>query len=485
MYECLYQHNVNFSNTDVTWTWLQGDKLADVHQSKTSPGGRSGMTTFWQQDNQAMWMFGGEKKEGKTPSVTNDLWKLEKSSKWTLVYNGSSSNTDEIPAARQLAAGCGIQYTYFVVYGGLGKDEKVLGDTWIYYKPENKWYILEAMQKKMGVNVDGNSSGPPARGDAAVWCQDGGNLVVFGGFGSDNKLRHDMWVFSLSAMTWTQSETSSKLPADPSFIKHLTTYPNGRSGATTWSSGDNFYMYGGNIQHKNVRSKHLNTGNAGDLWSYSMKASNWTYLSGKKGVCTRAGEFGVKGRASGSNVPGCRRRASAWVDSKGNLWMFGGDGADVSQESISVFKHSKLLSDLWYFNLEDISWTWKGGLQAGDQGGHFGEMGKADYDYLPGSRCETMVWSVGNLFFLFGGVGHDINGNGGYLSDIWQLDVKKDSSITRDPYAGAVFGIIFLGVGLVIAIVVLNCFLKGRFKDNTSTSIESRVRYSPLSLADQ
>ena len=474
-----------FCSAVLSWTWLQGDKLVDPHGSKNNPGGRSGTTTFLQSDRSAIWMFGGERKAGQSPTVTSDLWKLDITTfQWTLVHNGTAKK-DKTPGARQLAAGCGIQSLYFVMFGGLGENGQALGDTWIYYIPESKWYTLEAMQQRMGVMVEGNKTSPPARGDAAVWCQDGKNLVMFGGFGSDNKLRHDMWVFSLSTMTWMQMESSSKLPADPSFIKHLISYPDGRSGATTWNSHDNFYMYGGNLQHNNVRSKHLNTGNSGDMWLYNLEEDNWKLLSGHKGICTRTGEFGVKDRPSYINRPGCRRRATAWVDSRQNLWMFGGDGADVSQESMTVIK-KKLLSDLWHFNTETKLWTWKGGRKDGDQAGHFGDLGEANDNFVPGSRCEAMYWSVWNYLFLFGGVGHDINGKGGYLNDIWKLDIHNDPSIRVDnPGAGSVFGIIFLGVGLVVVLVVLNFFLRGRFQDNSISSVDARVGYSPLAFSDQ
>ena len=429
-------------------------------------------------------MFGGERKYSKTPSLSNDLWKVDSRNNWKLLHNGS--DIENMPEARQLAAGCGIQNYYFVVFGGLGKGEKVLGDTWVYYMHDDKWYKLDEIQKKLGVNVEANSSlNPPARGDAAVWCDSGHNMVVFGGFGSDNNLRHDMWVFSMSSLTWREVESSTKLPNDPDFVKHLSDFPMGRSGATTWQSGNYLYMYGGNVQHQNLRSKHLNTGNSGDLWLYNLQDDTWKFLNGFKGVCTEAGHFGMKDRPSSENRPGCRRRAAAWVDYRGNLWMFGGDGADASQGSISVVQKSKLLSDLWLYDVEKNVWIWKGGQKAGDQKGQFGKQGEADGDFLPGSRAEVIAWSRGNYFWLFGGVGHDVNGQGGYLDDIWLLNVDKDPIMRPDHInGGSVFGIIFLGLVMVVAVLVLFCFLRGYIKESAKkSSIE--VKYSPLELAEQ
>jgi hypothetical protein len=37
-----------------------------------------------------------------------------------------------------------------------------------------------------------------------------------------------------------------------------------------------------------------------------------------------SGVYGTQGTAAASNVPGARYSASSWIDSSGNLWLFGG-----------------------------------------------------------------------------------------------------------------------------------------------------------------
>ena len=423
-------------------------------------------------------MFGGEfHVDNSQPGLKNDLWKYSMSSKsWSMIHNGTGENIQDIPDHRQLAAACSLAETYFVVFGGLGTGEKVLNDTWIFYAHDSKWYTLENFRIKVGASNSSVGSGPAARGDMAAWCSDE-YMYVFGGFNEHTGLHHDLWKFSLSTLSWTQTKSSAELPADHEFVKHLT-YPSGRSGATTWISGKKLFMFGGNIMEKNVRSKHMMVGNTGDLWEYDISEDLWSYHIGPRKVCTTAGRYGELGSASALNKPGCRRRAAAWSDMEGNLWMFGGDGIDSSQASLSVFSHSKLLSDVWYYNLETGMWAWKGGEKSGDQKGKFGKKGQSSDDNLPGSRCESVSWMMENYLYLFGGVGHDAYGKDGYLNDIWQLDVHLDQSLYRNaPTAGPVFAMIFFSLGLVIFISVLYLFSRRYFQTKSGCN---QVNYSRI-----
>ena len=40
------------------------------------------------------------------------------------------------------------------------------------------------------------------------------------------------------------------------------------------------------------------------------------------------GSYGIEGQANSTNVPGARYGAVSWVDSKNDLWLFGGYGFD-------------------------------------------------------------------------------------------------------------------------------------------------------------
>jgi N-acetylneuraminic acid mutarotase len=40
--------------------------------------------------------------------------------------------------------------------------------------------------------------------------------------------------------------------------------------------------------------------------------------------------YGTLGTPATVNIPGSRLDASAWTDSSGNLWLFGGEGFDAN-----------------------------------------------------------------------------------------------------------------------------------------------------------
>jgi len=63
------------------------------------------------------------------------------------------------------------------------------------------------------------------------------------------------------------------------------------------------------------------------------------------GYCGWPAVYGTEGRPAGANNPGSRRSASAWTDSNGNFWLFGGDGFDGNGNSGTLY-------DLWVYQPE-------------------------------------------------------------------------------------------------------------------------------------
>lgn len=84
-----------------------------------------------------------------------------------------------------------------------------------------------------------------------------------------------------------------------------------------------------------------NTGLLNELWKFD--GTNWTWMSGTN-ITNGAGAYGTLGRASSSNLAAARVGAVSWIDSSGNLWLFGGLGEDPAGTN-SVGN----LNDLWRF----------------------------------------------------------------------------------------------------------------------------------------
>jgi N-acetylneuraminic acid mutarotase len=119
--------------------------------------------------------------------------------------------------------------------------------------------------------------------------------------------------------------------------------------------------------------------------------------------------------AAAGNVPGARASANTWVDSLGNLWLFGGLGYD----SAGSFGY---LNDLWKFSPTDGTWTWEGGSNTSNGPSSYGIPGIPAAANVPGGRDIAAAWvdSSGN-FWLFGGLGLDSsNAGAGNLADLWE-----------------------------------------------------------------
>ncbi|MGA3264045.1 MAG: chitobiase/beta-hexosaminidase C-terminal domain-containing protein [Terracidiphilus sp.] len=147
------------------------------------------------------------------------------------------------------------------------------------------------------------------------------------------------------------------------------------------------------------------------------QANEWTWVGGSSTV-NQSGVYGTLGTPAAGNIPGGRDSASSWVDSSGNLWLFGGEGYDATG-SYGV------LNDLWEFS--SSKWTWLGGSSTvgidGGQSGVYGTLRTPAAGNVPGSRFTASIWvdRSGNLW-LFGGHGYDASGNQGELNDLWEFN---------------------------------------------------------------
>ena len=144
-------------------------------------------------------------------------------------------------------------------------------------------------------------------------------------------------------------------------------------------------------------------------------SNQWTWMSGAD-TSNQSGVYGTEGIAAAANVPGARTGAVSWIDSNGNLWLFGGDGYD------SAVNEGILLNDLWEFNPTSKTWTWMSGSSTGSGTGVYGTQGVPAAANVPGDRMWAVSWidASGNLW-LFGGLGLGSGGEYPYLNDLWEF----------------------------------------------------------------
>jgi hypothetical protein len=163
----------------------------------------------------------------------------------------------------------------------------------------------------------------------------------------------------------------------------------------------NFWLFGG-----------YHNGYYGDLWKFSSSTNEWTWMKGS-GILNDLGNYGMQGVALPSNNPTARGFGSAsWIDTLGNLWMYGG-----------VSLPNNGFSDLWKYNIGTNEWTWVKGPNIVNQPGIYGMQGVSNSANNPSAKWEcAAAWTdnIGDLW-LFGG--YSLSGN---FNDLWKYHVVSN-----------------------------------------------------------
>ena len=241
---------------------------------------------------------------------------------------------------------------------------------------------------------------------------------------------NDLWKYSAGQWTWVGGSAVAKQHGDYGTIgvAGANNIPGARNAATlSKDSSGNVWLFGGLGYDESTST----AGILGDLWEFS--GGQWTWMSGPK-VQGQKGIYGTQGVASASNVPGARVYANSWVDSAGDLWLFGGDGYDVNGTNGA-------LNDLWKYS--SGQWTWMEGSNVVNRTGVYGTQGTAAANNTPGARQMGVAWTdaSGNAW-LFGGNGYGATSSVGELNDLWKYSsgqwmwVSGSSSVNQSSTYG-------------------------------------------------
>jgi N-acetylneuraminic acid mutarotase len=264
------------------------------------------------------------------------------------------------------------------------------------------------------------SNVPGARYSASSWTDASGTFWLFGGVGYDSTGAvgdlDDLWQYSPGTGLWTWVSGGNADNASGVYgtqgATSASNVPGARYSASSWAdSSGNLWLFGGHGYDSTGAVGDLN-----DLWEYSPSSAEWTWISGGD-TDNASGAYGTLGAAAAGNVPGARQAANSWIDSSGNLWLFGGYGYG-STESLGDLGY---LNDLWEYSPSSAEWTWISGGSGENAGAVYGTEGTASAGNVPGARQAASSWidSSGNLWLL-GGVGYDLAGSLGALNDLWQ-----------------------------------------------------------------
>ncbi|HUQ66830.1 MAG TPA: kelch repeat-containing protein [Flavitalea sp.] len=331
------------------------------------------------------------------------------------------------------------------------------------------------VQSNYGTLGTSSTSGMPgSRFGMATWTDNYGNFWLFGGNGkgesSASGYLNDLWKFNPASGLWTWEGGSKKINSSGRYgtkgIASVNNIPGARQNAMYWTdTHGNFWLYGGLgiISTKDKKEEDNNNGgsNSGtggggnngkgkgkddkndhdgkkgnhnegeghgqdhggnnieletsegllnDLWMYSPDTHEWTFMKGTDQL-NQKGEYGNQSELSGSNEPGGRMMCTGWIDSNGNLWMFGGKGYS-SKSEISY------LNDVWKYSIASGKWAWMNGSNSNNADAHFGDQGSYGNDNSPGGRHGSTSWTDknGNLWMFGGGTKADV------YNDLWKYD---------------------------------------------------------------
>jgi N-acetylneuraminic acid mutarotase len=111
--------------------------------------------------------------------------------------------------------------------------------------------------------------------------------------------------------------------------------------AVSWTdSAGNFWLFGG--FGEDIVGGANAIGPLNDLWEYSPSSGAWSWVGGSGSIgCGGIGcgaVYGTSGVPAPGNIPAANSGAVSWVDSAGNLWLFGGYN-----------KYSNTFFDLWVY----------------------------------------------------------------------------------------------------------------------------------------
>jgi N-acetylneuraminic acid mutarotase len=459
------------------WIWESGSYYqgnAGVYGTQgvaaagNMPGARS-HTVGWTDTSGNLWLFSGAGSDANgNAALLNDVWMYNiGSGQWT--WEGGSQYINAFPnwgtqgvaaasnnpGARQMAASWRDSSGNLYLYAGstLGYEPVVCNDLWYYNTQSLMWtwlngpsvcnagpnaiqsgsYTWETNSNQgngllpvfgtQGVAAAGNT--PGARKEPATWIDNSGNLWLFGGFsygvaGSTYAWLDDLWRYQPANGMWTymggsQSSNTNQGVYGTQGVGSTSNYPGTRQQSNSWTDTQgNLYLFGGQGPEYDSLPSYYN-----DLWKYTIASGQWTWLTGSNTYINSGsnGVYGTQGVAAAGNTPGARFKSATWIDSSGNLWLFGGSNGEGPTNVGDLINYS----DLWMYNPSSNQWTWENGPTSTNQSANCGTKGVASSSNLPGPRDSVASWlDLNGQLWMFGGDGYDCTNNQNNLGDLWK-----------------------------------------------------------------
>jgi N-acetylneuraminic acid mutarotase len=435
------------------WSWESGDNTSysvavygtkGIPSSTNNPGARQGAVSWTDADGN-LWLMGGVRSVSIGSGFLNDLWKYKPlTNEWTWVsgdntffpapgsygMKGVSSSMNQ-PGARHTAVSWIDVSGNLWLMGGFGNGYNgsgFLNDLWKFNPSTNQWTWVSGdnLINQAGVYGDKGvasfNNRPGARFGALGWVDPKGDLLMFGGGGTNNPygfgLFNDLWKYDIANNAWTWISGDNSFNQVGSYgtkgLSSSTNKPGARESGVGWIdvSGNLWTMGGVGVDVFNTNKIY------NDLWKYNPSLNEWTWVSGDN-TFSQAGIYGTRGVPSSTTKPGARYAGVSWIDVSGDLWLMGGGNYGSNKGNTVDF-----FNDLWKYSPSTNQWTWVSGDAVTNQSGVYGTKGISSSMNKPGARYGSISWIdvIGN-FWLLGGYGIDASASLGYLSDLWKVNL--------------------------------------------------------------
>lgn len=318
------------------------------------------------------------------------------------------------PGARTSSATWTINDKLYL-FGGINSNG-FFNDLWVYDTNTSNWTWLSGsslLNQTGNYGVKGVSSPnnvPGARFLSMTWVYNN-KLYLFGGNGNGPGYFNDLWEYDLSTNNWTWLKGSNLTNQTGVYgaigVSSTSNVPGARRAGGAWVYNDKFYLFGGNYYNST-------TYRYNDLWEYDPITNNWRWIKGAN-IAGQYGNYGTKGVAATSNVPGSREDFFTWINNE-KTYIFGGTGFSSSSQSY--------LADLWEYNSLTNNWTWISGSEFTQYPGTLGMMGVPASTNFIGCRTQGCNWIFNNKLYVIGGFGKIANF--ATRDDIWQYDLSTN-----------------------------------------------------------
>jgi len=223
---------------------------------------------------------------------------------------------------------------------------------------------------------------------------------------------NDLWKYDGYNWTWISGSNYYNTLGNYGVqgISSSSNFPGARYSSIGWiDSNNHIWLFGGYGYSSINLDVPLN-----DLWKFD--GINWIWISGSSSINLN-GIYGNQSVPSSSNIPGARYASTAWQDSFGNFWLFGGYGYDLVGNEDN-------LNDLWKY--DGFNWTWI--------------YGNNTISYisnnLPLKRSSTGWIDINNTIYIFGGTTQTYDGLNTVVAktlsnDFWKFSLSCSGSFSK------------------------------------------------------